>query len=68
MIKKREREMIIAVTTSQATEKSKIVAIVMLKIVELLVPLRRTRNYNIFLSFFLKKKLKLEIIFMKWVE
>ena len=59
MIKKRERErereMIIAVTTSQATEKSKIVAIVMLKIVELLVPLRRTRNYNIFLSFFLKK-------------
>ena len=63
----REREMIPTVTTSQATEESKVIAIVMPKIVELLVPLRRTRNYNIFLSF-KKKKMKLEIIFMKWVE
>ena len=54
LIKKRERarEMIPTVTTSQATEERKVIAIVMLKIVELLVPLRRTRNYNIFLSFF----------------
>ena len=50
--REREREMIPTVTTSQATEESKVIAIVMPKIVELLVPLRRTRNYNIFLSFF----------------
>ena len=59
----REREMIPTVTTSQATEESKVIAIVMPKIVELLVPLRRTRNYNIFLSFFLKKKIEIRDYF-----